>query len=467
MNNNVKVLVPTGVIGSGLRLDIFERALLERPDVIAMDAGSTDSGPYYLGTGKTKSTNAVLKAELLALMKARADLGVPLIIGSCGTCGSNAGVDLMRNLCLEVAAELQQKVKIAAIYSEQSAATVIQALEDGRVVPLNPVRSIDPALIERCSHIVAAMGVEPFLHALEQGADIVLAGRATDTAVLACLPIFRGAPWGAAWHAGKILECGALCTTTPTEAMVMAEIDQQGFTLTAIGENARATPRSVMAHMLYENSNPHMLVEPGGVLNVEAATYTAISENSVRVEGSVWVPSEHYTVKLEGAAATGYQSVVLSVVRGSKYITRFDEWLAYMDDIMRKRIEKILSIVPSDYDLQFRAIGKNSALGDLENQLGQPVEIGVLAIVTTPEASRTQDIIALLNPYMLHLPLQDDKDLPTHAFPLSPASMDRGMAYEFVLNHVIVVADPLAPFRFDFTTVNNTPLENESTGAQV
>ncbi|MDG9927594.1 MULTISPECIES: acyclic terpene utilization AtuA family protein [unclassified Pseudomonas] len=452
MEKPIKVLVPTGCIGSGIRLDLFEQALLEKPDVIAMDGGSTDSGPHYLGTGKTKASPAVLKAELLVYMKARAELGVPLIIGSSGTCGSDAGVDLLRGLCLEVAAELGQTVKIAAIYGEQPAATVVQALADGRVLPLNPVRPIDQALVERCSRIVAAMGVEPFIHALEQGAEVIVAGRATDTAVLACLPIMRGAPAGPAWHAGKIMECGAQCTTTPADALVMAEIDDRGFTITALGEQARLTPRSVMAHMLYENSNPLLLVEPGGALNVEAATYTAVSERSVRVEGSVWEPSERYTVKLEGAAPAGYQSVLLSVVRGPEYIARFDEWLALLDGVMRQRIEKNLGIGPVDYDLQFRAIGKNSALGELERQVGQPVEIGVLAIATSPEASRTQDILALLNPYMLHFPLPEDKDLPTHAFPLSPASMDRGLIYEFVLNHVMVVADPLAPFRFDITT---------------
>lgn len=453
MNKRIKVLVPTGCIGAGVRLDLFEQALLEKPDVIAMDGGSTDSGPYYLGTGKTKASAAVLKDELLVYMKARAELGVPLIIGSSGTCGSDAGVDLLRGICLEVAAELGQSVKIAAIYGEQQAATVTQALADGRVLPLNPQRPIDQALIERCSRIVASMGVEPFIHALEQGADIIVAGRATDTAVLACLPIMRGAPAGPAWHAGKIMECGAQCTTTPTDAMVMAEIDDQGFTLIAIGEKARTTPNAVMAHMLYENSNPNVLVEPGGSLNVETATYTAISDQRVRVEGSAWIPSEPYTVKLEGAAPAGYQSVLLTVVRGPEYIARFDEWLAMLDDVMRKRIEKNLGIGPADYNLQFRAIGKNSALGELERQVGTPVEIGVMAIATSPEASRTQDILALLNPYMLHFPLPEDKDLPTHAFPMSPASMDRGLIYEFVLNHVMVVDDPLAPFRFDFTTV--------------
>lgn len=453
MNKSIKVLAPTGCIGSGVRLDLFQQALREKPDVIAMDGGSTDSGPYYLGTGKTKASAAVLKDELQVYMKARAELGVPLIIGSSGTCGSDAGVDLLRGICLELAAELGQSVKIAAIYGEQQAATVTQALDDGRVLPLNPVRPIDHALVERCSRIVAVMGVEPFIHALEQGADIIVAGRATDTAVLACLPIMRGAPAGPSWHAGKTMECGAQCTTTPTDAMVIAEIDEQGFTLIAVGDSARATPNSVMAHMLYENSNPNLLVEPGGALNVEAARYRSLDEQRVRVEGSVWEPSERYTVKLEGSAPAGYQSVLLSVVRGPEYIARFDEWLALLDGVMRQRIEKNLRIGPGDYDLQFRAIGKNSALGELERQVGQSVEIGVLAIATSPDASRTQDILALLNPYMLHFPLPEDKDLPTHAFPLSPASMDRGLIYEFVLNHVMVVDDPLAPFRFDFTTV--------------
>lgn len=452
MTTPIKVLAPTGCIGSGLRLDLFELALLEKPDVIAMDGGSTDSGPYYLGTGKTKASAAVLKDELLVYMRARAELGVPLIIGSSGTCGSDTGVDLLRSLCLEIAAELGQSVKIAAIYGEQQTATVIQALGAGRVLPLNPVRPLDPALLERCSRIVAVMGVEPFIHALQQGADIVVAGRATDTAVLACLPIMRGAPQGASWHAGKTMECGAQCTTTPTDALVIAEIDEAGFTLVAVGDKARATPSSVMAHMLYENSNPNLLIEPGGALNVEAARYQALDEKRVRVEGSVWEPSERYTVKLEGAAPAGHQSVMLSLVRGPEYIARFDEWLALLDEVMRKRIEKNLGIGSADYHLQFRAIGKNSALGELEPQSGEPVEIGVLAIVTCPDAAHTQDILALLNPYMLHFPLPDDKDLPTHAFPLSPASMDRGLVYEFVLNHVMVVDDPLAPFRFDFTT---------------
>src|SRR3546814_7884214 len=120
---------------------------------------------------------------------------------------------------------------------------------------------------------------------------------------------------------------------------------------------------------------------------------------------------------------------------------------------MRQRIEKHLNSGSTDDDLQFRAIGKNAALGDFESRSATPVEIGVMALATSATAERTKDIVALLNPYLLHFPLPGDKDLPTHAFPFSPASMDRGVVYEFVLSHVMVVANPLAPFRFDMKTI--------------
>lgn len=453
MQTAVKVLVPSGSIGSGSRpSQPFDRGVAARPDVIAVDGGSTDSGPHYLGSGQAKASLGALRDELKQLMVARQQLGVPLIVGSCGTCGSDMGVDLMRGLCQNIAIELGQTVRVACIYSEQSATTVKAALADGRINQLLPQISIDDALIDRCSHIVAAMGAEPIVHALQQGVDIVLAGRATDTALMAAVPLMRGAHAGAAWHAGKILECGAHCTTKPMAGAVMATIDSSGFTIHALAEGARATPRTVLAHMLYENSNPYVLVEPGGALNVEGSTYTAVDDESVRVEGSVWTPNPVYTVKLEGAAPAGFQGIIMCLIRAERYKVRFNEWLTALEVRARKGITAQMKLAPSDYHLQFRAIGQNAVLGALEQKTGNPVEIGVMAIVTSPDAARTKELLARLNSPMLHFPLHDDEELPSHSFPLSPASMDRGVVYEFVLNHTMTVADPLSPFRFDYAS---------------
>ena len=46
-----RVLVPSGVLGLGFDPDALARGVAANPDIIAIYGGSTDSGPFYLGTG--------------------------------------------------------------------------------------------------------------------------------------------------------------------------------------------------------------------------------------------------------------------------------------------------------------------------------------------------------------------------------------------------------------------------------
>jgi hypothetical protein len=55
---------------------------------------------------------------------------------------------------------------------------------------------------------------------------------------------------------------------------------------------------------------------------------------------------------------------------------------------------------------------------------------------------------------MLHYPLTESEELPTFAFPYSPAQSDRGALYEFALNHVLELDDPMSAFRLTVTEVN-------------
>ena len=52
-------------------------------------------------------------------MKARNKAKIPLIIGSCGTCGTDSMVDWMEEITIELAKELNQNLKIAKLYCEQ------------------------------------------------------------------------------------------------------------------------------------------------------------------------------------------------------------------------------------------------------------------------------------------------------------------------------------------------------------
>ena len=56
-----KVLSPTAILGYGFPEKSFKAGVERRPDCIAVDAGSTDPGPYYLGAGKSFTSRAAVK----------------------------------------------------------------------------------------------------------------------------------------------------------------------------------------------------------------------------------------------------------------------------------------------------------------------------------------------------------------------------------------------------------------------
>src|ERR1700756_4406847 len=99
----VRVLSASGQIGSGVLGSSLERGLSLKPHVIACDAGSTDAGPAHLGSGKPHFSRPGTKRDLRLMLLGRAELGVPLIIGSCGFGGGDAGVDWMVDIAHEIA----------------------------------------------------------------------------------------------------------------------------------------------------------------------------------------------------------------------------------------------------------------------------------------------------------------------------------------------------------------------------
>lgn len=443
-----RVLVPSGVLGLGFDRKALARGVAMTPDIICIDGGSTDSGPFSLGAGQSKYSRAATKSEWRSLMQARAEAGVPLVIGTAGTCGTDSTVDWMYDITVELARELDQTVKVARLYSSQPTTRIAQALKAGRIDPLAPAPDI---ALDDLTNIVALAGAEQIQAALRTGADIVIAGRTTDTATIAALPLSQGCASGAVWHGAKIAECGALCSTNPTSGVIMVDFDDTGFTVTPLADTAACTPHSVSAHMLYENSDPFRLYEPGGYLDVTAATYTALDDRSVRVEGSIWVPGP-YTVKLEGARIAGYQTTIMAILRSRHYVTHARAWVARLTGFLQAEIESRMDLTPGDYTMEFRLIGIDGALGTLENRTGDPVEVGVLGIVTARTQAEAAEIGKLINPFVLHYPLTDDEELPTFAFPYSPATTDRGALYEFALNHIMHLDDPMEAFRIEVST---------------
>ncbi|MBT8409310.1 MAG: DUF1446 domain-containing protein [Alphaproteobacteria bacterium] len=448
-----RVLVPSGALGLNYDKPALARGIAARPDLIAIDGGSTDSGPAYLGRGVSKYARASTKIEWRGLMEARAEAGVPLVIGTSGTCGTDTAVDWMLDITAEIAAETGQRLKVAVLRSSQDPAAMAEAWQAGRIAPLPHAPPVDAEVFASCTNIVALAGAEQINTALATGADIVIAGRTTDTAIIAAMPLARGCHAGASWHGAKIGECGALCASNPQSGVILVDFDEAGFTVTPLADGAKASPHTVSAHMLYENSDPFILYEPGGHLDVTAAEYAAIDDTRVRVTGSEWVAEDRYTVKLEGARIAGYQTVLMALLRDPRYVENAARWAEDITAKCRAKTEERLGLAPDAFRIELRLIGQSASFGDLESRTGDPVEIGVLGIVTAPTEALSDEIGKLLNPYLLHHPLTAAEEQPTFAFPFSPAELSRGAGFEFCLNHVLTLDDPMDAFRLELVTV--------------
>jgi hypothetical protein len=227
--------------------------------------------------------------------------GIPVIVGSAGHAGGRPHLGWTLNIIRELAREHDWHFKLAAIDSEVDKNVLADAFNNGEITALTPAPLLDDGAIRHAERFVAMMGIEPIQRAVSAGAQVVIAGRCSDVAIYAALPVLKGIPESVAFHAGKILECGAASAAQRLypDCMV-ADMDPDGFTVEPPNPAIRCTPQSVAAHALYENADPYHLVESGGVLDTSGAKYEAVGERAVRVTGSRFTPSKKYTVRIEG-----------------------------------------------------------------------------------------------------------------------------------------------------------------------
>jgi hypothetical protein len=440
----IVVLVPTGSLGAGAREAEVQYGIEQGAHVIATDAGSTDSGAAYLALGMSKNNRGSVKRDLTILMKAASGAGIPLVVGTSGQAGGDLNVDWTRDIAIEVAAELGITPKIALLYSELSKDVVKAKNAAGRIRPLAPLGPLDDETVDVCEHIVAALGPEAYIAALEAGADIILGGRTTDTAVLACYPLWRGAGLGASWHAGKVGECGAQCTVkTVNGSGCLLRVGRTSFEVEPLSTVNVCTPHSVSAHMLYENSNPFQLIEPGGVLDVTDADYTQVDPRKVRVTGSAW-NRQPYTLKLEGASASRYQTVMLVGIQDPVVLNNIDQFHDRMLGVLNDRVRDTIGEAAGDFHISLRLYGWNAVSGEkVPEGTSPPREVGVLFVATAATQEMATQIAKACNPYFFHMHMPQHEEMPSYGFAFTPADIERGPVFEFRLNHVVECDDPL------------------------
>ncbi len=447
-----KVFVPYGAIGMGIPQDAFDRGLALQPDVIATDAGSTDSGPYYLGAGVGKYSEAAIRRCVRQLVKGAEKLSVPLLIGSCNTSGTDSGVDELERIVREVCQEENiSGKKIVKIYTEQRPEKLKRKFQQGKIRPLKNAPDIDENTFDECSHIVGLGGAEHFIKALKMGADIVLCGRCTDTAIIAAYPIMKGCHVGATWHGAKTAECGPACTTQWSGTGVVLTVDETGFSIEATAENASCTPYTVSAHMLYENSDPFVLVEPGTVIDVRKAVYKQLENGIVRVEGSQATPAP-YTMKLEGSGSVGFQTVALVGIQDREVMADPMRWIEGLKAYTKIKLQD-QGFPMEEFTYDLKAYGFNAVSGTyLEPGTFVPREIAVLLTVTAKTQELATEVAKTFNPYLLHYRVGGG-EMPSFAFPFSPNEIEKGNIYEFKLNHIVAVDEVDELVRYAETTI--------------
>jgi hypothetical protein len=388
-----RILSTCGGLGYGFPESSFREALKQKIDLIAADAGSSDPGPYYLGKGISYMEKPQTKRDFSLMVEAAVQQKCPLIIGSCGLAGDTPNLEFMLDIAKEVFEEMAlDGLKVAVISGH-----VDRELLFGRAGDLKPLGNMPPlteAMLGN-SALVGQMGIAPFIKALEEGAQVILAGRACDVAIFAADPIRRGIDPGLAFHAAHILECGAMAAE-PSSGMdcLIGEFQEDGSVLfIAPNPERRTTKQSIAAHSLFEESHPLLQFYPEGVLALDDTEYFQHDAQVAGFRKSAFV-HRPLTLKLEGS-----------------------EWLGkrFISLLFCKDLERI----PEEY----MVYGRNGV--ETNSPEGETSEIGLLIKVSSDYPGVVDPVATVLKSHFLHFDYEGRVSTAGNlAFPLSPSQIN-------------------------------------------
>ena len=442
----LKVLSPTAILGYGFPEQSFKEGMRRHPDVIACDAGSTDPGPYYLGAGYSFTDNNAVKRDLSIMIPAALEEGIPLMIGTAGGCGARPHVELTVNIIREIAREQHLHFKMAVIDAEFEKDFIKAELRKGNVTPLGPAPELTEESVDECIHIVGQMGEEPYIKALEMGAQVILAGRSYDPCEFSALAISKGFPKALAIHMGKILECAAI-TALPGSGSdcMLGTLRKDSFVVEPLNPERKCTTLSVAAHSLYEKSNPYELPGPGGAIDLHKTTFTQLSESQVEVRGTEFVPTEDYYIKLEGVRRVGYRTISPAATHDPVMISQIDEVIRGV----RSRVEDNFNMKDSlNTWLDFKVYGKKGVMHMFpETPESSSDELLIIIEAVAPTQEEANTLCSFARSTMLHYGYEGRISTAGNlAFPFSPSDCRMGEVFEFNVYHLLRVADPCEPF---------------------
>lgn len=439
----LRILSASGQLGYGIPEKPFRAGLERDLHLIGADMGSVDPGPYYLGSGRLATARRSTKRDLKLVLTGAIGAKVPLIIGTAGTAGGNAHLAGTIEIIEEIAREEGLKFKLATIEAEMPRDLVKRQARTGKVTSIGPIGALTDEEIDGASCIVGQMGTEAFLRAIEQAPDVIIAGRACDTAIYASLPARLGFPLGPALQMAKIIECASLCCEGGGRDAMLGHLDRESFVLESMNPIRRATPMSVAAHGLYEQADPLTVTEPEGTLYLADSKFEAVDDRRCRVSGGRFEPTSKHSVKIEGATRVGARAIMVAGSTDPVFIEKADEIAASVEQIIRELVPPKPS---NPYKLFFRFYGRGVVGSQPVSQL--PEEVGVIVECIGEDEDEARAVAATAKQYLLHAPFPGRISTAGNlGFPFTPPELTAGDAYRFSVYHIMQVDDlvPLFP----------------------
>ncbi len=267
------------------------------------------------GFGYATDFVAVIMAPLL---KEIAERGIRVV--------SNAGgINPLacRDALLEAARAAGVELHVAVVVGDD----LMPKVESLRAAGVTEMTTGAP-MPERLMSMNAYLGARPIAEALAGGADVVITGRAVDSA-LALGPLMHEFGWGDDDHdllaagslVGHVLECGAQATGGNfTDWRLVEGWDEMGFPVAECaadgdftlskpeGTGGLVTPATVGEQMLYEIGDPGAYILPDVVCDFRAVEMRRAGPDRVAVKGARGrPPTDSYKVSatyMDGFRAT-------------------------------------------------------------------------------------------------------------------------------------------------------------------
>jgi hypothetical protein len=295
--------------------------------------------------------------------------GIP-ILGNFGAANPPAAAALIARLA--EAAGLPD-TRIAVIGGDD----VRDTLDLGALTPHETDGALDDAGQDRLVAANAYIGAAPMVQALAQGAQVVVAGRVADPA-LVLAPLMHHYGWAADdWDrlaagamAGHLLECGSQVTggvfydpgfkDVPDPANLgfpIAEVEQDGSMVITKAANTGGLVdlRTVREQLLYELHDPAAYITPDVLLDITGVSIAQQGPNRVALRGARGAPAPEM-LKITACCEGGYLGEGEVSVAGPNCLAR----ARLAADVLRQR----MGIRGLDVRLRVDLIGVSSAHDD-------------------------------------------------------------------------------------------------------